>query len=235
MSTQPLIGITTYLARARWGVAWDAPAALVHATYPRYAQRAGGLAVLLPPDDPAAADTVLRRLDGLVLAGGEDLDPALYGQDPHPRTGRPIPERDRWERALLDAALRRGTPVLGICRGMQLMNIHAGGTLCQHLPDEVGHDGHNPRVGTFTDHLVKPVPDTLTGSLLPEAVQVATHHHQSVDRLGEGLIPTAYAEDGTVEALEYVGERFAVGVQWHPEARDDARLMEGLVRAASGV
>ncbi|MFI1970999.1 gamma-glutamyl-gamma-aminobutyrate hydrolase family protein [Streptomyces cinnamoneus] len=230
---RPLIGVTTYLTRARWGVAWDLPATLLPAAYPAYVQRAGGLAVMLPPDDPASAAAVLHRLDGLVLAGGEDLDPALYGARPHPRAGTPVPERDRWELALLDVALRRGLPVLGICRGMQLMNVHAGGTLCQHLPDEVGHDRHNPVPGTFTDHTVTPVPGTRTAGLLSGPLAVATQHHQSVDRLGTGLVATAHAEDGTVEALEYPGKPFALAVQWHPEARDDLRLVRGLVRAAT--
>ncbi|MEU7136511.1 gamma-glutamyl-gamma-aminobutyrate hydrolase family protein [Streptomyces sp. NPDC046261] len=232
---QPLIGVSTYFTRARWGVAWDLPAALLPAAYPHHVQRAGGLAVMLPPDEnPASAAAVVRRLQGLVLAGGEDLDPALYGARPHPRAGAPVPERDRWELALLDAALEQGVPVLGICRGMQLMNVHAGGTLCQHLPDEVGHDAHNPVVGSFTDHAVKTVPGTRTGRLLPEPLEVATHHHQSVDRLGAGLVASAHAEDGTVEALEYAHGHFALGVQWHPEARDDVRLTEALVRAAAG-
>lgn len=232
LDSQPLIGVTTYLTQARWGVAWDLPAALLPAAYPRYVQRAGGLAVMLPPDDPATAAAVIRRLDGLVLAGGEDLDPALYGRQPHPRAGAPVPERDRWELALLTAALEQDVPVLGICRGMQLMNVHAGGTLVQHLPDEVGHEDHNPVAGSFTAHPVKPVPGTFTGGLLSEQCDVATHHHQAVDRLGEGLVVTAHAEDGTVEALEYPGGSFRVGVQWHPEARDDLRLIEALVRAA---
>ncbi|GAA0495130.1 gamma-glutamyl-gamma-aminobutyrate hydrolase family protein [Streptomyces sp. NPDC046215] len=233
MSTPPLIGVTTYLTRARWGVAWDLPAALLPADYPRYVQRAGGLAVMLPPDDPGTAAAVIRRLDGLILAGGEDLDPALYGAEPHPRAGAPVPERDRWELALLTAALDQDVPVLGICRGMQLMNVHAGGTLCQHLPDVVGHDEHNPRAGAFAEHLVKPSPSSLLGSLVPDPGDVATHHHQSVDRLGEGLVATAFASDGTVEALERAGG-FVVGVQWHPEARGDVRLVEGLVSAAAG-
>ncbi|MEV4441607.1 gamma-glutamyl-gamma-aminobutyrate hydrolase family protein [Streptomyces sp. NPDC049577] len=233
MSTRPLIGVTTYLTRARWGVAWDLPAALLPAAYPEHVRRAGGLAAMLPPDDtPGAAEAVVRRLDALVLAGGEDLGPALYGASPHPRTGAAVPERDAWEMSLLSAALERGLPVLGICRGMQLMNVHAGGTLTQHLPDEVGHEAHNPVVGAFTDHLVTPVPGTRTAALLPEAIDVATHHHQSVARLGEGLIATAHAEDGTIEALERPGDAFVVGVQWHPEARPDLRVLRGLVRAA---
>ncbi|MCA6092800.1 gamma-glutamyl-gamma-aminobutyrate hydrolase family protein [Streptomyces sp. SCA3-4] len=237
MSTRPrpLIGVTTYLVRARWGVAWDLPAALLPAAYHEQVQRSGGLAAMLPPDDPALAASLVRRLDGLIIAGGEDLDPALYGERPHPRAGTPVPARDRWELALLDAALEQGLPVLGICRGMQVMNVHAGGTLIQHLPDEVGHETHNPVPGAFSDHTVKAVPGTLTGSLLPgHTLDVATHHHQAVDRLGAGLIATAHAEDGTVEALEYADGRFALGVQWHPEPKDDLRLTQALVRAAGG-
>ncbi|WKK22830.1 gamma-glutamyl-gamma-aminobutyrate hydrolase family protein [Streptomyces olivoreticuli] len=233
MDAQPLIGITTYLTRARWGVAWDTRAAVLPAAYAEHVQRAGGMAVLLPPDAPATAAAVVRRLDGLVLAGGDDLDPALYGQERHPRAGAPVPERDRWELALLAEALRQELPLLGVCRGMQLMNVHAGGTLVQHLPDVVGHEDHNPVAGAYSDHLVKPLPSTRLGELLPEPCDVATHHHQGVDRLGEGLVVSAYAEDGTVEALEYERRAaFALGVQWHPEARSDLRLTRALVTAS---
>ncbi len=234
MESAPLIGVTTYATEARWGAGWSAPAVLLPATYPAYVRAAGALVAMLPPDpDPAAAAGLVARLDGLVLAGGEDVDPARYGHAPHPRAGAPCPERDAWELALLDAALAAGTPVLGICRGMQLMNVHAGGTLVQHLPDEVGHTGHNPQVGVFSSHTVKAVPGTVTAGLLPGAVEVATHHHQAVGGLGAGLVASAYAEDGTIEALEYPGDGFALGVQWHPEMRDDARVVAALVEAAS--
>ncbi|KNB49734.1 gamma-glutamyl-gamma-aminobutyrate hydrolase family protein [Streptomyces caatingaensis] len=234
MTGQPLIGVTTYSTRARWGGVWDRHCSLLPTAYARYVQRAGGLMVLLPPDNPALAGAVAERLDGLVLAGGEDLDPALYGERPHPRTAAPVPERDRWELALLAAALERGVPLLGICRGMQLMNVHAGGTLNQHLPETVGHKGHNPRVGDFADHLVEPVAGTVTAHLMPAPCDVATHHHQGVGKVGPGLIASAHAEDGTVEALEYPWGQgcFAVGVQWHPEMRDDLRLVRGLVEMA---
>ncbi|MEV5507218.1 gamma-glutamyl-gamma-aminobutyrate hydrolase family protein [Streptomyces orinoci] len=233
MPSQPLIGVTTYFTRARWGAAWDLRAALLPGDYPHHIQRAGGLAVMLPPDDPATAEALVRRLDGLVLAGGEDLDPALYGATPHPRTGPPVPERDRWELALLDAALRQGVPLLGICRGMQLMNVHAGGALNQHLPETVGHKDHNPRVGVFSHHRVEPVAWTRMGQLLAAPAQVATHHHQGVSRLGTGLIASAHAEDGTIEAIEYPGDCFRVGVQWHPEADDDLRVITALIHATT--
>jgi putative glutamine amidotransferase len=234
VDTPPLIGVTTYATEARWGAGWSEPAVLLPAAYPAYVRAAGALAVLLPPDPRSqAAAEIMARLNGLVLAGGEDIDPARYGAPPHPRAGAPCPERDAWELALLDAALVRGTPVLGVCRGMQLMNVHAGGTLVQHLPERVGHSGHNPRVGVFSDHLVKPVPGTMTAGLLAGEVTVATHHHQAIDRLGAGLIAAAHAEDGTVEAIEYPGPGFALGVQWHPEMRDDTCAVRALVRAAA--
>lgn len=177
MPQPPLIGLTTYLADARWGE-WDLPAAVLPAAYAGCLQAAGGRAVLLPPDAPSAAADVVARLDAIVLTGGEDVDPALYGARPHPRTGPPVRERDRWEQAVLAAGLARDIPVLGVCRGMQLMNVHAGGTLIQHLPDRVGHHGHNPYRGHFCAHTVTTAPGTRIGALLPGTREVATHHHQ---------------------------------------------------------
>ncbi|RKT08642.1 putative glutamine amidotransferase [Streptomyces sp. 3211.6] len=231
MSHPPLIGLTTYLTTAQWGE-WDLPAAVLPSAYADCVRAAGGRAVLLPPDAPEAAADVVERLDAIVLTGGEDLDPALYGAVPHPRTGPPVRERDGWERAVLAAGLTRDIPVLGVCRGMQLMNVHAGGTLVQHLPDSVGHHGHNPHRGHFCPHAVTTVPGTRIGSLLPGTRQVATHHHQAVDRLGTGLVVAARAADGTVEAVESSRHRFAVGVQWHPETGGDAPVVRALVAAA---
>ncbi|MEU3405441.1 gamma-glutamyl-gamma-aminobutyrate hydrolase family protein [Streptomyces sp. NPDC006670] len=231
MPQPPLIGLTTYLAQAQWGE-WDLPAAVLPAAYADCVRAAGGRAVLLPPDAPEAAADVVERLDAILLAGGEDLDPALYGAVPHPRTGPPVRERDRWERAVLAAGLARDIPVLGVCRGMQLMNVHEGGTLIQHLPDRVGHDGHNPYRGHFCAHAVTTVPGTRVGTLLPGTHQVATHHHQAVDRLGAGLVVAARAADRTVEAIESTRYRFAVGVQWHPEMGVGTPVVEALVAAA---
>lgn len=226
----PLVGVSTYLeASVRWGV-WDLPAALLPAGYPRLVQAAGGLAVMLPPDEPGRAAAVVARLDALVVAGGPDIDPSLYGAARDPRTGPPAPERDAWETALLRAALAAGTPLLGICRGMELLNVALGGSLRQHL------DGHlGPDTGVFGEHLVKPVPGTRYAALVPEATSVPTYHHQAVDTLGDGLAAGAHAEDGTVEAVETgPGGPFVLGVQWHPEMGADTRVMAGLVTAARG-
>lgn len=227
---RPLIGITTYLeSDVRWGV-WNRAAALLPAGYHQLVQRAGGHAVLLPPDAPSRASAVVARLDGLVTSGGPDVEPARYGAEPSPLTGQPHPERDGWEFALTEAALDRELPLLGICRGMQVLNAVLGGSLCQHLD---GHQGERP--GVFGDHPVRPVAGTLLAEVVPEPVTVPTYHHQCVDRLGEGLLPGAHALDGTVEAVELPGgrERFALAVQWHPEEGDDPRLMRALTERAA--
>ncbi|MFF6812625.1 gamma-glutamyl-gamma-aminobutyrate hydrolase family protein [Streptomyces sp. NPDC012403] len=228
MTARPLIGISTYAeSGVRWGV-WRLDAALLPAGYPRLVQRAGGLAAMLPPDAPERAAATVARLDGLVVAGGPDVEPVHYGAEPDPRTGPPARARDAWELALIEAALDRGIPLLGICRGMQLLNVALGGTLVQHI------DGHAETPGVFGHHPVKPVPGTLYADIAPEQTSVPTYHHQSVDRLGTGLIPSAYAEDGTVEAIELPGPAWVLGVQWHPEMGNDLRVMQALVKGIRG-
>ncbi|MFD7922798.1 gamma-glutamyl-gamma-aminobutyrate hydrolase family protein [Streptomyces sp. NPDC059740] len=224
---KPLVGITTYLEdEARWGV-WTLPAALLPAGYPRMVREAGGVAVMLPPDEEAVAEEVVARLDALVVAGGPDVEPARYGAERLPRTGPPAPARDAWELALIRAALHRGVPLLGVCRGMQLLNVARGGTLLQH------RDGHAGPPGVFAHHRVAPLTGTLTHRLLGGPVTVPTYHHQCVAVLGAGLQVSARAQDGTVEAVEAAGgDGFVLGVQWHPEAGDDTRVMAGLVAAA---
>ncbi|NEE47789.1 gamma-glutamyl-gamma-aminobutyrate hydrolase family protein, partial [Streptomyces sp. SID8455] len=170
---------------------------------------------------------VVARVDGLVIAGGPDVEPARYGAERDPRTGPPAPARDAWELALIDAALSLGTPLLGICRGMQLLNVALGGTLVQHL------DGHTGGTGVFGSHPVKPVPGSRYAAAVPEESAVPAYHHQCVDELGRGLSVSAQADDGTVEAIETAGEPWVLGVQWHPEMGEDTRVMRALVEAAA--
>ncbi|MFJ8733165.1 gamma-glutamyl-gamma-aminobutyrate hydrolase family protein [Streptomyces bauhiniae] len=228
MGGRPLIGVSTYLeAGARWGV-WELEAALLPAAYPRLVSRSGGLPALLPPDDPALAPEVVARLDGVVVAGGPDVDPARYGAERSPQCGPPAPERDAWELALIEAALAAHVPLLGICRGMQLLNVALGGTLVQHL------DGHTEAVGVFGAHPVHPVPGTRYAAIQPDGTSVPTYHHQAIDRLAPGLTPSAHAADGTIEAVELPSAGgWVLGVQWHPEMGTDDRVMRALVAAAS--
>ncbi|MEW2297611.1 gamma-glutamyl-gamma-aminobutyrate hydrolase family protein [Streptomyces sp. NPDC006743] len=226
---RPLIGVSTYLEPgARWGV-WELEAALLPARYPRLVQRAGGLAALLPPDAPRRAAATVARLDGLVIAGGPDVEPVRYGAEPDPRTGPPARARDAWELALIEAALAARVPLLGICRGMQLLNVALGGTLVQHL------DGHAGTVGVFGTHPVTPVPGTRYAAAVPETASVPAYHHQAVGRLGSGLLASAHASDGTIEAVEPPpAAHWVLGVQWHPEMGEDVRVMRALVEAATG-
>ncbi|MER6319326.1 gamma-glutamyl-gamma-aminobutyrate hydrolase family protein [Streptomyces sp. NPDC001581] len=224
---RPLIGITTYVEEStRYGV-WDLPTSLVPTGYYELVQAAGGAAVLLPPDEPGSAAEVLSRVDGLVVAGGPDVDPVHYGAARDPRTGAPATVRDHWELALIAAALDSDTPLLGICRGMQALNVALGGTLIQHI------DGHVDAPGGTSWHPVRPVPGTRYAELVPEEAQVPTYHHQAVDRLGRGLVVSAHALDGTVEAIEVPDpDRWILGVQWHPERDKDTRVMSSLIEAA---
>jgi gamma-glutamyl-gamma-aminobutyrate hydrolase PuuD len=226
---KPLIGITSYAEEASWGY-WTLPAALVPLSYVRSVELAGGRPIVVPPTDEGVEET-LDALDGLILSGGADLDPAAYGASPQGTTGAQV-ERDRAELALLTGALERDLPVLAICRGMQLLNVAQGGSLHQHLPDVVGHEGHRQTRGTFSEHAVRIAPGSRAAGILGEEARIKSTHHQAPDRIGDGLEPVGWAEDGTVEALERPQGAFAVGVLWHPEEGEDKRLFEALVEEA---
>ncbi|NUW38161.1 gamma-glutamyl-gamma-aminobutyrate hydrolase family protein [Nonomuraea sp. SMC257] len=227
--SRPLIGITTYVEPARYTV-WELDAALLPFMYVEQVVRAGGQPVLLPP--AGEPGPVAARLDGLILAGGGDIDPAHYQQEPHERVSYVRGFRDDAEFALLAAALERELPYLGVCRGLQVLNVALDGSLHQHLPDVVGHTEHSPGPGVFGHLPVRPVPGSrLAKALGTDPVEVPHYHHQAVDRLGLGLSVTATAADGTVEAVELDDHPFAVAVQWHPEAEADCALFEALVAA----
>ena len=230
---RPIIGVTAGVEPdVRWS-AWREPAALLPASYLRVVARAGGRAALLPPDD--GAEETVAALDGLVVSGGNDIDPALYGAEAHPETGDVRPERDHGELALLRAALDRGLPVLGICRGAELIAVAHGGSLHQHLPEVVGHDGHRPPVpARFGYHDVRLLPGSRVAGILGGTAKVASYHHQGIAAIGNGLDAVAWADDGSIEAVESSGRGgFLVGVLWHPEQDDDERLLAALVEAAT--
>jgi putative glutamine amidotransferase len=235
--SRPVIGICTALERARWSV-WDQQAYLLPRSYIRAIQRAGGLALMLPPDEAVERDPdqVLDLIDGLILAGGADIDPSSYGEDSHPETRGTVPERDSFEIALARRAIERDLPLLGVCRGMQLMNVATGGTLLQHLPDSHGHHEHRRNPGTFdgADHEVRLADGSLAARAAGEALHgTKSHHHQGIDRLGVGLEVTGWSTiDELPEAVEMPERRFALGVQWHPEADERSRLVAALVQEA---
>lgn len=235
--SEPVIGVTTYRQRARSGV-WDVPASFLPAAYLDGVTLAGGIVTLLPPQpvDPGIADRILDGVDGLLITGGRDVDPTAYGQDRHPGTDEPAGDRDAWEFALLRGALRRGVPVLGICRGAQVLNVALGGTLHQHLPDVLGHNRHRRAEATFSAVEVCTVPGSRLAGLIGDRVEARCYHHQGIDRLGEGLAVCATDGDGLIEGIEVPGPDFVVAVQWHPEETlDDVRLFAGLVDAARNV
>jgi putative glutamine amidotransferase len=227
---KPIIGVTTYAEQARWGV-WDVASALVPMSYVTAVRRAGGRPVLLPPDDEAIDET-LDAVDGLLFSGGSDIDPSLYGAEPHPSVDGTRPDRDRAELALMQAALERELPILAVCRGMEVMNVARGGDIVQHLPDVVGHEDHKHTPGVFGDHEVDLEPRSRLGTILGERAPVKSHHHQGVGRLGEGLVESAWAEDGTIEGIEDPSRPFALGVLWHPEQGEDFALFQTLVEEA---
>jgi putative glutamine amidotransferase len=237
----PVIGITTYDDQAAWR-GWDARAALLPYVYVDSVRRAGGRPVLLPPGGSAGeARETVAGLDGLVISGGPDIDPARYGATRHPKTQEPVHVRDEWELTVTTAALELGVPLLAICRGMQILNVCRGGTLYQHVPDVVRHERHSGPQHGFGQHEIRVKAGSVLAGILPEVsyFDVPTHHHQSIDLVGDGLRAVAWEQDGLIEAVEAGPSEldglsgFVVGVQWHPEQGRDARLFEALVTAAA--
>lgn len=236
-TSAPVIGLTTYLEQSQTGV-WDVPASFLPKVYFEAVNNAGGIAVLLPPQpvDAAIAARVLDSLDGLIVTGGKDVDPARYGHEAHPTTDEPRRDRDAWEDALLTAAIDRGLPFLGICRGLQVLNVALGGTLHQHLPEVIGSERYNAGSGNFTVTTARLTEPGIVTDLLSETptLDVKSYHHQAIDKLAGGLRVSAVSDDGIVQAVELPGVPFGVAVQWHPEedAAEDIRLFAGLVEAA---
>jgi putative glutamine amidotransferase len=232
--SEPTVGICAVRERARWSF-WDQPAHLVADTYVASVQRTGAVAVLLPVD-PRAPCELLERIDALLLIGGSDVDPSMYGAEPDPALEATFPERDEFEIALLRGALERSLPVLGICRGMHVINVALGGTLQQDLRDEHGAHPHRRALGSFegTEHPVTLTPSSLVAAAAGEETHlVRCHHHQAIAKLGAGLVATGRSSDGVVEAVEAADGRWLIGVQWHPEADERSRLFSALHDAAS--
>jgi gamma-glutamyl-gamma-aminobutyrate hydrolase PuuD len=231
MEFRPLIGITSHLEPARWGD-WVREAVVSPAGYTRAVYQAGGIPVVLPPIPGDCADLV-RGLSGLILSAGGDVDPELYGEHAGARTADPDSRRDRFELAIIRAAVGARLPFLAICRGIQVLNVALGGSLIQHLPDQIGHDLHAPGPGDPASHGVRISGDSKLGGILGTTATVSGSHHQAVHRLGTGLAAVAWAADQVVEAVELQGHPFGIGVQWRPEDGQDRRLFEALARAAA--
>ena len=228
---RPVIGICSATESARWA-AWEVVVNLSPRNYSLSVNRAGAMALILPPDDVLAEspDEVLDMLDGLILAGGSDIDPAAYGAQTHPETGTTWPERDRFELGLGTRALERDMPVLGVCRGMEMLNVIRGGTLNQHL-DDLSLHRHTP--GAFSDHGVRLEPGSLAARVVgAERTEVKSAHHQGLDELGDGVVASGWADDGLIEAVELPDRSFAVGVLWHPEEDERSRVVGALVEEA---
>jgi putative glutamine amidotransferase len=231
--TRPLIGICAAVERAHFGVWEDEPAALVPISYVRSVEAGGGMPALLPPDQASAEspDDLLDRIDALVLGGGADIDPGSHGADPHPETTGTHPERDSFELALGRRALEREMPLLGICRGMQILNVACGGTLDQHLPERLGHERHRPVPGRWAEHEVRLEPCSLAArSAGSERLVIKSHHHQGVGELGDGLEATGWdMDDEVIEAIELPDGGFTLGVLWHPEEDPDDRVIPAFI------
>ncbi|MEO3812625.1 gamma-glutamyl-gamma-aminobutyrate hydrolase family protein [Sphaerisporangium sp. B11E5] len=225
--SRPLIGITTYFDAARWGT-WVREAVISPPAYTKAVDRAGGAPVLVPPLSQGAIDGYVRGLSGLILAGGVEVDPAAYGEERDERLEEPQPGRDRFELTLARAAIDAGVPLLGVARGMHVINIALGGTLIPWLPSAVHHERH----GASTPHVITVSVSSKVGKAIGDRIEVSTPHNQAVKRLGNGLLAIAWADDQIVEAVELPGHPFCVGVQWHPERGDDNRLVDALVEAA---
>jgi putative glutamine amidotransferase len=234
---RPAIGILTPFTAASFGV-WNQQAALLPAGYVEAVRRAGGLSLMIPhePELPDP-DEILHRVDAVMASGGNDIDPATYGADAHPETQGPTPDRDAFEIALIRRAVELDMPVLGICRGMQVLNVAFGGTLLQHLPETFGHEEHRRVLGSFddADHDVRLVAESLAARAAGELLHATkSHHHQGVDRIGDGLVVTGTSTlDNLPEAIEMPACRFVLGVQWHPEADERSRVIGALVQAAA--
>ena len=228
---RPIIGITGELEATRWRN-WIREAVVSPVSYTRAVERAGGAPLILPPVPSDSVSSLIAKIDALVVAGGRDVDPSLYNQAPHEQTDAPDHRRDRFEILMTRAAIDADLPFLAICRGMHILNVARGGTLIQHLPDRLGSESHKPDPVKMTTHDVQVSEASKLGRVLGAAAQVPAAHHQAIDRIGSGLLSVAWTPDQVVEAVELQGHKFGIGVQWHPEEGDDARIFEALVAAA---
>ena len=231
---RPIIGITGELEAARWRT-WIREAVVSPVSYTRTIERAGGTPVVLPPVPASSVPGLIARIDALVLAGGRDVDPLLYEETAHEQTDPPDHRRDRFELLMTRAAIEADLPFLAICRGMHILNVARGGTLTQHLPDRLGNESHKPDPVKMTTHDVQISAASKLGRVLGATAQVPAAHHQAINSIGSGLLTVAWTQDQVVEAVELQGHRFGIGVQWHPEEGDDARIFEALVSAAKPV
>lgn len=235
---RPLIGVCAAIERASFGVWSDEPATVLPLSYSRAIHGAGGMMAMLPPDRRASEDPgeLLDRIDALVLGGGADIDPDSQGVEAHPETIGTNPDRDHFEIALALGALDRGMPLLGVCRGMQVLNVACGGTLDQHIPDRLGHEIHRPVPGAWAEHEVRIEPGSLAAEAAgTERLTVKSHHHQGIDRIADKLTATAWAtDDESIEAIESGGVGFALGVLWHPEEDATDAIIPALISRAGG-